>query len=346
MTGIKQKAPSTTGGYSYSHSDVFARMKNLTERLPTNLTTSQYLQTLDQYLLRSITPIINGTRFLDGFLARLVGWQEKNFRRKVTFENRRVVPAKIITFLLQPSDEGRLKAFVDLLLDRGVVFEAIALFYERTALYVAASDCELSRPGHVGVDLPYCLFVRESVETEMRATVSLTAVLSESRYWADCAVAFKQLILEKYTRLCLNTAQADYVSYFKHSVPLGDIVHWYWISASRAIDKCDSNQGALTSHIAKWFLTARAKVLSQKDQQTNELNLETFIHDSHHHTEHISLEDQEEAAARLENMRHLAALADPIGVARAYLGIENPAYALEPNDQLSRNNQNVNNRIL
>lgn len=312
--------------YSYKHSEVFASLKNITEKLTTNLTTSQYLQALDQYLQNATTPVVIGTRFFDSFLSRLVGWQEKNFRRKVSFSSRKLVPSAVINFLLQPTPEGRVAAFAEIKLDRGILVEALELFYENLDLYTRACNCELSRPGFPGVDLSYCLFIKTRVENEMLARVPLTTVLSESKFWLKKAIAFKQLILEKYTRLCITTAKADYVYYFKHSVSLNVIIHWYWIAAARAIDKCDSGQGALTSHIQNWFKTARYRVTLERDLRTTLLNVETLDFDSDEfRSTHSSLptkEEDEDRNQRLVDIRYLAKLADPLGVARAYLGIE------------------------
>lgn len=312
-------------GYRYAHSEVFASLKNIHEGLSSNLTTSQYLQALDKYLQNATTPVIVGTRFFDAFLARLVGWQEKNFRRKVSFADRRVVPARVINFLLQSTPEGRIAAFEEIKLDRGIRMEALEVFYSRMERYEAACDCTLLAPGATEPQIGYCLFVKNKIEEEMRARVNLLTVLSESKFWLDRAVAFKALILEKYTRLCINVARADYVNYFKHSVSLNDLIHWYWIAASRAIDKCDSEQGALTSHIRNWFLTARSRVSAQRDQRSSELNIELLALDSPElqaTTNGTSKEEEEDRTLRLHSVRYLARLADPLGVARAYLGIE------------------------
>ena len=312
--------------YIYQHSGVFASLKNITEQLSTNLTTSQYLQALDLYLQNATTPVVIGTRFFDAFLSRLVGWQEKNFRRKVSFSNRRLVPSKVINFLMQPTAEGRVAALAEIKLDRGVIVEALGVFYEKLELYMKACNCELSKPNGFGVDLSYCLFIKTKIESEMLARLPLTSVLAESKFWLDRSVAFKQLILEKYTRLCINSAKADYVYYFKHSVALDDIIHWYWIAASRAIDKCDSGQGALTSHIQNWFKTARSRVTTQRDQRVNVLNIEALDLNSEEFRSSVDVQptasDEEDRNQRLYDIRYLARLADPIGVARAYLGIE------------------------
>ena len=312
--------------YSYSHSQVFAALKDITEQLPTNLTTSQYLQAYDKYISNATTPMIVGTRFFDSFLTSIVGWQEKNFRRKVTFSSRRLVPGKVINFLLQPTPEERVTAFEEIRLDRGVILEAIEIFIKRMEIYSAACDCRLIRKGESKVDLSYCMSVKKRIEDDLRVRVSLPTIISETQFWLSRAYAFKQVILEKYVRLCLNAARKDYIYYFNHSIPLDDIVPWYLLAASRAIDKCDSRQGALTSHIKNWFLTARSRVASQRDRNVSSINIELVDFDSEEFRSSMSqkpsVEDLEASEEHIKNIRYLARIADPIGVARAYLGIE------------------------
>lgn len=311
--------------YGYNHSRVFAALKGVTEQLKDNLTTSQYLQALDKYLSNATTPVVVGTRFFDTFLTSIVGWQEKNFRRKVTFESRRMVPGKVINFLLQPTAEERVAAFADIKLDRGLQLQALGAFFKRLELYIAASECRLLRKGESEVDLAYCLFVKKRTEEDLRCSISLSTILSESKFWHDRAYAFKEVIMEKYIRLCLNKAQSDYVHYFKHSIDLNDLIPWYLMAASRAIDKCDSSQGALTSHIESWFKTARTRAAAQRDRIAADIDVEVIDFESEGFRSSLTTgtsSDEADREEKLHEIRYLAKIADPIGAARVYLGIE------------------------
>lgn len=311
----------------YKHSNSFAKLKGMTETLQNNLTTSQYLQIFDEYLDNALIPIISHTSFFDTFICSLLGWQEKNFRRKVSFLNRTDIPSLVVNFLLQPTVEERIIAYKKLQLDRGIRIEFVRLFEERLKPYIEACNCELTHPHTQQIDLGYCLKVKSALEDSFKARVPLLAVHLESLFWLDKALSFKQLILEKYVRLCLTNAQRDYVHYFDHKVELDDIVQMYLLVASRAIDKCDSRQGALTSHIQNWFMTGRVRVNQQytqriASQSIETVNLENQLPDG----EASNCSSQQEqllqdSQNRLE-LRILAKIADPTGAARTFLGIE------------------------
>lgn len=310
---------------AYKHSNSFATLKGMAETLTNNLTTSQYLQIYDEYLDNAVIPIIVGTAFFDTFITSLLGWQEKNFRRKVSFLHRSEVPSLVINFLLQPTAETRVAAYKKLQLDRGIRIEFVKLFEDRLKPYMQACNCELVNPYSQQLDLGYCLKVKSVLEESFRARVPLLTTILESQFWLEKALSFKQIILEKYVRLCLTNAQRDYVHYFNHSVPLDDIVQVYLLAASRAIDKCDSRQGALTSHIQNWFMTGRVRVGKQHEQHMANQSLETVEWESQDiYNENVN-SSQEKTIEDRENcqlIRMLAKIADPMGAARAFLGIE------------------------
>ena len=326
----------------YKHSNSFARLKGLTETLTNNLTTSQYLQIFDAYLDKALIPIITSTGFFDTFICSLLGWQEKNFRRKVSFLHRAEVPSLVVNFLLQPTAAARIVAYKKLRLDRGIRIEFVKLFEDRLKPYIQACNCELLHPQTGELDLGYCLRVKTGLEESFKAREPLLATCLESLFWLDRALSFKQLILEKYVRLCLTNAQKDYVHFFNHQVDLDDIVQVYLLVASRAIDKCDSRQGALTSHIQKWFLTGRVRVQQQNIQKIARQSIETVNWEAQVNEDvdaNTSL--QERSLEEKDNqilIRELAKIADPTGAARAYLGIEE---VLRPSELLQLNQPNV-----
>jgi hypothetical protein len=313
---------------TYKHSKVFSSLKQITESLQGNLTTSQYLQVYDEYLERAILPIVLSTKLFDSYLIRLVGWQEKNFRRKVSFLERSNFPALAFTFLLQPDEASRIKAYKALSLDRGVRTEFIKLFLSKLEVYLKACNCELTSPDNPKIqDLSYCLRAKTLIESELRSTKPLITVYEEVKFWHAHSSNFKKIILEKYVRMCLNEAQKDYVSFFECKISLDDIIQTYLIAASRAIDKCDSKQGALTSHIKNWLLTGRTRVAEQL-KRSEDVKLHSDDLDSDGVEFQISTESaqnssiQDDLQEKLVTIQYLAKLVDPIGVARAYLNLE------------------------
>ena len=164
------------------------------------------------------------------------------------------------------------------------------------------------------------------LEESFKARSPLLATFLESLFWLDKALSFKQLILEKYVRLCLTTAQRDYVNFFNHEIDLDDIVQVYLVVASRAIDKADSRQGALTSHVQSYFKTGRVRARQQNLQKLARKSIETINWEAQVNDDwSASTSQQERTIEEKEHqilVRQLAKIADPTGAARAYLGIE------------------------
>jgi hypothetical protein len=307
----------------YKHSKVFQSLKNIRETIQGNLPTSQYLQIYDDFLEKAMVPILLKTRYFDSFLTRLIGWQEQNFRRKVSFKDRPEFPSLAVTFLLQISDEGRISAYKTLALDRGIRIQFIKAFLSHCKDY--RRDCNLESVNDPNDLKQIMAALNRKIEHEsnLEADSSLMAVIKESEFWLEKALDFKQQILEKYIRLCCNSAKRDYIHFFNCSEDLDDIIQTYLLAASRAIDKCDYRQGTLTNHIQNWFLTARTFISKKKEARSVKVDepMQDFIEASR--IDHVSSAEDETLDEETRNdLREILRIADPIGAARAFLGIE------------------------
>lgn len=302
---------------NYEHSKSFAILKRVKEQLDTNLTSGQYLQLLDTLLYKAVAPLVEHTNLFETHLCTLIGWQEKNNKRKVSLVDRTAFSALAVTWLLNGTNKGRKVTKIHTLrLDRAILHEFCRTTLRSLENYEAACNCEFKRDG-APVSLSGMLAYKTQIEKAVGATMTILPAIQECRYWLAEADKFKTAVLEKYIRLCLTTAKKDYVQHFDKSVPLDDIVQSYILIASRAIDKCDFRQGVLTSHIQNWFLTSRSYLTksaasSHEANDTEELSSyeegESFVDD---------LVRQQE----VEQVRRIARLVDPVGYARAYLGI-------------------------
>jgi hypothetical protein len=315
----------------YRHSEVFSVLKARVETLQTNLTTNQYIRTLDSYLTKAVLPIVECTDYFDGYLGKMLAWQEENFRRKLSMRRDLDLPSVIMEFTLRTSAAGKMEVWQELALDRAVVMQAVRNFLDCLVPYQKAHNCELPLPDNViGDPLSYWLYYTQQVEKTFNARRPLIPVIQQAEYWLYQATEFKQVIIEKYIRLCLTQAQRDYVSFFNCQVDLDDIIQSYIIAASRAIDKCDAQQGALTSHIQKWFLTARNLFNKRRLQEAKESSFESLD------DLNIALESQNDPVLcdmlsvnsvhlqreEVEQVRVIAQMADPKGYGRLLLGIE------------------------
>lgn len=321
---------------NYENSRIFGILKAAPDTLEGNLTTSQYLETLDRYLLTALATLVIHTRFIESLVAGLVGWQEENFRRRVSLLNKKDFIPKALTWLLLPKAD-KVKELPNLRLDRGVALLACHAFLDETKNYAS-----LAAKDELGND-----DLRVIHDTELRLLAkggNLSHAVTLVKHQAHLAAEYRGAILSKYFRLSIMAAQRDYVNYFKCRISLNDMCAEYIMASSRAIDKCDYEKGPLTTHIQNWFFTARSHCkkrydnailyerqladdsgsedtssANSSDADGNELAMLGYASptsDSDSGAEDKMIREQQGATVRL-----LAKLADPSGVARRILGI-------------------------
>lgn len=315
--------------HSYKHSESFAKLKSLKEQISNNLTSYQYLSVLDDLLFRAIHPLIESTRFVEVFMSQMLGWQTLNPKRKTCGVGRHAFSASITLFLLSDSPKQKLKILRKMRLDRSMLFEILRRWFELAEEFANLSEAEPTEESLLKLaDLEAKCLIKQGY--------SLTAVYRTCNYWFQNSLSFKEQILEKYTRLCLMTAKRDYED-LAHQVPLDDILQIYLLTAGKAIDKCDSERGVLTTHIQNWLLSAKNVVVStylQGDgQESKRVNISTttnkkvvddlFESASLDDLEELSHsdEDEREKLADLKEIRTIAKVFDPQGYGRILLGI-------------------------
>lgn len=286
------------------------------------MTSYQYLSIYDEFLYKAISSIVEETTFARGFVANLLGWQEKHFRRKISFLPRREATVRGLEFIVSSPAE-KVRKFKRIYLERGVLAELVTAFNTATEEAYKASmmDSSMRLDGEsLEAFHSRCLYVVQQTNENL-GCVNCLRVRREANYWLEQAIRFREMILQKYYRLCLTTAQRDYVNHFNHSVPLNDIINSYVLAAARAIDKCDVRQGVLTSHITNWFLTAKENVGKSRGSSSVLMNEAISLDE----LEDASGSGQEESLLAREQLRLLsevARLVDPSGAARTYLRLQ------------------------
>lgn len=302
----------------YKHSESFAQLKGITERIQGNYSTAQYIRVLDAFLLEGVDAMIDDTRYMDVVLSKVLAWSVPNFRRKVTMSGKENLVPSVLAFLLEKNATKKKALLRELKLDRIVLFYALSSFLELLEKeYLPAVNGEL-RILVKGDPLAFCMLRVHDVERSLHASKRLTGTYAKVKYWYEHAVDFKHQILEKYTRLCLMSAQRDYVGYFHHRVDLDDIVQTYLYMASRAIDKCDVNRGVLTTHILNWLLTGRAHL--RRDEVEQPTSDEFLDEDTATDVD----TERRDSYSTVEHVQAVSRLIDPKGLGRYLLGIEQP----------------------
>lgn len=313
----------------YKHSETFARLKRIHETIPNNLTSVEYLKTLDSLLENALYPIIMSTRFLDTFLSKILAWQSTNPKRKTTSENKRDLPSYVVLFLISSNPEQKLKIYRKIGFDRGITMEVIRRWLELMSKY----DALISNPEPTLDQMK--LINRLLIAVGANEDGYPYGAYLQVKFWIERTNFFKSLILEKYTRMILNTAQSDYVR-FQHKIDLEDIMQVYFMAASKAIDKCDPNKGVLTTHIQHWLLSAKNVVVKNYLDTNSSSTTHKPTPESHEIIDKLlsdrdiapeantlmeSTEDKLERTGNIDRVRQIARFFDPHGYARLTMGI-------------------------
>jgi len=317
---------STSSSSNYKHSKLFAKLKSIEESIPGNLTSYQYLSVLDDLVYNGIYPILEGTKFFDNYMAQILGWQTINSKRKVVGIGRQAFSSHATMFFLLDSPKQRLKLLKRMKMDRAVLFEAMRRWSSIAEEITSISDTEIISPDAL------IQIADLNERASVRPDFHVQAIYQQEKYWHDQAVAFRSQILEKYTRLCLTTAQRDYVQWNCQG-DLDDILQVYFMSAGKAIDKCDTDKGVLTTHVQNWLLSAKNVVLATYNggisqprasagraimtQLTDNVGLDEI--------EDMIADDLDEAKSKedtINQIRIVAKCFDRTGIGRILLGVQ------------------------
>lgn len=295
----------------YTHSQAFGDLKATDEALKDNLTSAQYLHTLDYFLWKALAPILDTcpNLFLN-FAAKCVAHQILAPNAKYTSGDRDLLPINL--FILLSADHDRLELARELYLNRGLTFGLISLFLGLTKEYqeIVEGRSLLSKRERSSR--------MAQIENELGATGSLYEPIQQVSHWLEKANQWKNVIIQKYTRLTIMMAQRTYVDY-QHAVDLDDVVQVYLMITSKAIDRCDPRLGVLTTFIQQWMKSARARVAAQAAATKND-SLES-LHDLLGDSLEAMSVDPDRTTELVQAISFAAMRVDPLGLVRNQLNI-------------------------
>jgi hypothetical protein len=304
-------------GKSYQHSRVFESMKNTKEAIQDNLTSLQYLQTLDFFLWESLKPIAaECPSFFYNYLVKVVARQSLKASVKLTSSDRQKLPIVLFNTLCNPIPSKAFEQSRQLYLNRGVLFGFTSLFLRKLKFYM-----ELHQSVHEFESVSRnTLIYRIEQQMGLRNKGNLYPALLQVMHWDTKARWWKEMIIEKYTRMAVLQAQNTYKD-FNHFVPLDDVVQVYMVVVSRAIDRCDARQGVLTTFIQNWFKSARGEIghMAESQQDISYESLTEDHGDAIHDIIGVTLPDLTEELRT--HIAYIASTIDRIGLVRTALGI-------------------------
>lgn len=239
----------------YTHSNTFGNLKGIEEGIAVNLTSFQYLSTLSLLLRHGLDIIYSSApSFIENFAAKATATQTLKPATKFSMNPRGSLPKHLFNFLVT-KDQSH---FYDMNLNRGILFGILAVFGSIVNTYDKIHALELEV--HPTTESSLGCMLKDAVGMDYR--YNLFAVSREVRYWEAKAHWFKSLIVQKYVRMALLQAQSTYKE-LSHSLSLDDISQIYLSFVSKAIDRCDTRQGVLTTFITSWLKSAKADAANQ-----------------------------------------------------------------------------------
>lgn len=251
----------------YKHSEVFAEIKAIEEDIKVNLTSLQYLQILDYYLWNSLRFLINvSPRFFICYLSKVIAYQQVHSMSKLSSESRETITNNFFNYVTTNDIEWVKKLY----LNRGLYFGIISYWLSKSHEYF-----RLRSPFNEDPKAPEKM---HAITNELSIeNVSLYyANYKQVEYWFAKAQDFKSKIMQKYVRMTLLQAQKAYVEY-NHEVDLDDVTQIYLQIMSKAIDRCDSRFGVLTTFIQSWLKSAKAIVQRIVQSKQHSLSYEGLI---------------------------------------------------------------------
>jgi hypothetical protein len=303
------------------HSEVFDKLKRVTETIGENYTSSQLLSVLDSLIFYALDAIIDHTSWLDLVVGNVLVWYGDNRKRKLSPLPKHQVLERCFLFVTTPSKEHKKELIRVMELERSLWFNACRLFTE------GAGEA-LSREMPDRLRIAYM----ENHDGDLYVAVR------DCLYWIQVAQEMKRRIMEKYMRFTVTMANA-YMKGANTRIDLDDLIQNFVLAVSKAIDKCSANQGTLTSYIQQWIRSAQSSSSSSHEygvaysvppairkQFTDNrrvpnialpLDCDEAITKATPGPEELCENEDE-----IQKIRLLAKHADPSGLARLYHGIQ------------------------
>lgn len=251
----------------YKHSEVFAEVKAIEEDIKINLTSLQYLQILDYYLWNSLRFLINiSPTFFTCYLSKVIAYQQVHSMSKLSSESRETITNNFYNYVTTGDVEWVKKLY----LNRGLYFGIISYWLSRSNEYF-----QLRSPFNTAEDAPERM---HAIANELSITDARLyyANYKQVAYWFNKAQDFKSKIMQKYVRMTILQAQKAYVEY-NHEIDLDDVTQIYLQIMSKAIDRCDSRFGVLTTFIQSWLKSAKAIVQRMVQTKQHSTSYEGLI---------------------------------------------------------------------
>lgn len=215
-----------------------------------NLTGEQIETILNRFLFRSLEPIALHTNLIDLFVAQVLRDSYLDHRRKLSNLPREEFFSKLFEVLVISSRAQKLKRLRSLRLERTLIYQLISFFLKQTSSYIRD---EYQHLYHGDTEARYRMHL---VERRLGASRTyLTPAIRNVDFWLSQYLAFKNCVIGKFSRFALHKTNAA-IKKTRLKVDRKDLYHNMLLNVGRAIDKYDSNEGALAHYVKMWIQNA------------------------------------------------------------------------------------------
>lgn len=293
-------------------------LKSVREALPHNYTSFQLLHTLDTLLLAGMSPIIKHSKVFDRLLASVVAWNVQNPRRKVCSIDKDTFITLAFRFLNSESHKERQELLALMCIERSVLFFAHGLFLRFTE-----ESPDYSSVNAIGLK-----------------TTNTFLHHREVKFWNTEALAFQEMILQKYMRLV--TVESSKFLQMQDAVTLDpeETAQTFMLGVTKAIHKCNAAKGTLTTYVLSWLRDARSNSggrgeygiafsipATERTRLFNEdnpvgINFAQPLDDAKGVIDEERIEDSVDSRNLVQQIQKIAKVLDPTGLGRIKLGIE------------------------
>lgn len=260
---------------NYSHSRVFADYKVIHEDIQGNLTSLEYLQILDFLLKKAWAPVVALCPcFSRNFVSKVLGYSCVKSAIKLSSDDRDKLFVHIFNFLSSQDTKSSISSFENIHLNRGIISGMVNFFLELGEKYEEMWSPFNDTPLNEKMQKTQKIFLALGLKDKDKD--KFFAVYKNVKYWHDRALSFRSKILQKYVRMALLSAKKAYDEYH-HIMDLDDITSIYIMTVGKAIDRCDSRLGVLTTFIQNWLQSARSEVQNIINSIIQSSSYETIV---------------------------------------------------------------------
>ncbi len=318
----------------YRHSKVIQSIKGVDEHIKGNYSSQQLIQVLDDLIIRTITPIIETTNYVDQVISNLITWYSENSRRKISIIPKDKLLLLFMMYLATDDPRLKLRVLKRCRLERSIFFTIIDNWLSIVKGYPALTE-ELTKKKSK-------LIFNQIKQIESKVAYTgkndLYSAIPTVSFWYKQSLDFKNQILQKYMRLVVKNSQA-YYAYSSNLIELDDLTQNLIMAVSKAIDKYDVSKGVLTSYIKNWLMNAKGASTGQeygvaynipqvqrkayftKDSPVSNIGV-SLEDDEALNVEDTSMEEGIERRDTINRVRILAKAVDKTGTARMLMGIQ------------------------